>query len=306
MQALGLVDAVSDLRATHRQQQAPNTSKPPQQRSFKPRAAATAAQPTRRSLRGGGSTLETTASAPAAQQAPAPALLTLQEYFQANDIDYSDAIRAEGFRGWVNPSVREEFGIASNADEAWQSQGGGKFTRKIDKKGPTHYWLCFPSYLATTIPCPAAIPAHIKAKGWSDAKAMAATQLLKNPNQYFYRHTAPGVPQAQGDWSAEEHEAFVATMRTHGVGDKWCVLVGTLVAGFCDGIGTVMQGPLCELHPQPCGLPVQRILPRRDCAQWAGAGRPVPTDTGREGTIRRLMSLKASTQDGCNTTNPIK
>lgn len=70
-----------------------------------------------------------------------------------------------------------------------------------------------------------AIPAAAKAKGWSDAKAIASTQLLKNPNQYFYRHTAPHLPQAQGDWSDEEHELFVATMREHGVGDKWYAAV---------------------------------------------------------------------------------
>ncbi len=74
-------------------------------------------------------------------------------------------------------------------------------------------------------PHPTAIPAHIKAKGWSDAKAHAATQLLKNPNQYFYRLTAPGSPQAHGDWSEEEHTLFVKTMRQHGVGDKWYVYV---------------------------------------------------------------------------------
>lgn len=235
MEELGLVDAVSDLRTAQQQQQqqAPKTSKPPQSRSFKPRA--TAAQPTRRSLRG--AALEPTSNASIAQPAPAPvpALLTLEEYFKANNIDYSTAIRAEGFRGWVNPNVREEFGIANSAEEAWQSQGGGAFTRKIDKKGVYCTWHLPLENPKHHLVIPAAIPAHIKAKGWSDAKAMAATQLLKNPNQYFYRHTAPGVPQAQGDWSTEEHEAFVATMQAHGVGDKWCGAVQGRVAVVCIG-----------------------------------------------------------------------
>lgn len=32
--------------------------------------------------------------------------------------------------GW-----RRRYGVAGNADEAWESNGGGKFTFKIDKKG---------------------------------------------------------------------------------------------------------------------------------------------------------------------------
>jgi hypothetical protein len=70
-------------------------------------------------------------------------------------------------------------------------------------------------------PASAAIPAHLKAKGWSDARAFAATQLLKSPNTYFYRHVAPHQQQAQGEWTPEEHAAFLATAAAHGVGDKW-------------------------------------------------------------------------------------
>lgn len=129
MEALGLVDAVSDLRATYQQQQPKRVLK-----TSKPRAAAKPIQPTRRSKRGmSNGTDGEDASAPAEE--PAPALLTLEEYFKANNIDYSSAIRAEGFRGWVNPTVREMYGIATNAQEAWDSQGGGTFSRKIDKKG---------------------------------------------------------------------------------------------------------------------------------------------------------------------------
>lgn len=75
---------------------------------------------------------------------------------------------------------------------------------------------------ATWSPAGAAdVPSNLKAKGWSDARAFAASQLRKNPNAYFYRHTAPGQPQAQGEWTEEEHEIFIATARKHGVGDKW-------------------------------------------------------------------------------------
>lgn len=40
-----------------------------------------------------------------------------------------------------------------------------------------------------------AVPAHLRVKGWSEAKAFAATMLRKNPNTYFYRHVAPHEAQ---------------------------------------------------------------------------------------------------------------
>lgn len=39
------------------------------------------------------------------------------------------------------------------------------------------------------------VPAHLRVKGWSEAKAFAATMLRKNPNTYFYRHVAPHETQ---------------------------------------------------------------------------------------------------------------
>eukprot|EP00198_Chlamydomonas_reinhardtii_P007334 XP_001696670.1 predicted protein [Chlamydomonas reinhardtii] len=104
------------------------------------------------------------------------------------------------FKGWVAPDVCQKLGLATSAAEAWEQGGGGKFQRKISKSD---------------------VPSNLKAKGWSDARAFAASQLRKNPNAYFYRHTAPGQPQAQGEWTEEEHEIFIATARKHGVGDKW-------------------------------------------------------------------------------------
>lgn len=44
---------------------------------------------------------------------------------------------------------------------------------------------------------PAAIPAHLRSKGWSDARAFASTQLQKNPNSFFYRHVAPHEQQVR-------------------------------------------------------------------------------------------------------------
>ncbi len=43
----------------------------------------------------------------------------------------------------------------------------------------------------------AAIPPALRGKGWSDARAFAATQLRKNPNSYFYRHVAPDQVQVR-------------------------------------------------------------------------------------------------------------
>jgi hypothetical protein len=43
----------------------------------------------------------------------------------------------------------------------------------------------------------AAIPAALKSRGWSDARAFSHTQLTKNPNAFFYRHVAPHEQQAR-------------------------------------------------------------------------------------------------------------
>ena len=75
---------------------------------------------------------------------------------------------------WVNPAVRERYGIAENSSEAWEKNGGGAFTWKLDMSK---------------------VPAALRAKGWSNAKASAATMLLKNPNTYFYRHVVPHEQQ---------------------------------------------------------------------------------------------------------------
>jgi hypothetical protein len=44
--------------------------------------------------------------------------------------------------------------------------------------------------------------------GWSGAKAHAATQLLSNPNTYFYRHVAPNEEQVGSCLSPIVHAAI--------------------------------------------------------------------------------------------------
>ena len=36
---------------------------------------------------------------------------------------------------WLNPAICERYGVADSADAAWESNGGGKFTFKIDRSG---------------------------------------------------------------------------------------------------------------------------------------------------------------------------
>ena len=45
--------------------------------------------------------------------------------------------------------------------------------------------------------------------------------LRKNPNEYFYRHTAPGVAHRMGPWTEQEHDLFLQTAQKFGVGNKW-------------------------------------------------------------------------------------
>lgn len=128
-------------------------------------------------------------------------LLTQEEYFKLTDQEFAPAMKSDGsFKGWVCPKVCERYGIAGSSDEAWEANGGGKWSWKPDMS---------------------AVPAHLRGKGWSDAKAFAATMLRKSPNTYFYRHVAPHKTQAQGEWTAEEHELFMQTAKQFGVGDKW-------------------------------------------------------------------------------------
>ena len=58
-------------------------------------------------------------------------------------------------------------------------------------------------------------------RGWSDARALAATKLRANPNSFFYRHVEPGQQQAHGEWTEGELALFLRAARRHGVGDRW-------------------------------------------------------------------------------------
>ncbi|KAK9828638.1 hypothetical protein WJX72_001241 [[Myrmecia] bisecta] len=127
-------------------------------------------------------------------------LLELEEFFKWKGQEV-EGFQVDGhYHGWVNPAICEKYALAANSEQAWEQNGGGKFTFKIDKS---------------------AIPASLKSKGWSDARAFSATQLQKNPNTYFYRHVAPHEVQAQGEWTQEEHDLFLTTAKANGVGDKW-------------------------------------------------------------------------------------
>jgi len=61
----------------------------------------------------------------------------------------------------------------------------------------------------------------LSTKGWSEARALAATKLKLNPNSFFYRHVEPGQQQANGEWTREEFDLFLKTAKKHGVGDRW-------------------------------------------------------------------------------------
>ncbi|OUS48494.1 transcription factor, Myb superfamily [Ostreococcus tauri] len=110
--------------------------------------------------------------------------LTCDEYCERLGIEPGPKMTS--FTGWVEESVRERLGIASSANEAWERNGGGKWSRP--------------------------------AKG--QAKDHAKKMLYKNPNAYFYRHTV-GEEQINGDWSEDEIKQFVKVATKYGAGDKW-------------------------------------------------------------------------------------
>ncbi|KAI9470488.1 MAG: hypothetical protein EXX96DRAFT_653618 [Benjaminiella poitrasii] len=125
-------------------------------------------------------------------------LLTAEEYF--NQEVQERAIKTDGhFKGWVNPTVMQKYGIEATAAEAWEKNGGGNWSF-ADPTGEGQ---------------------KKRKRGSSNAKADALKMFKKNPNQYFYRHNEPGEEQWVHDWSEEEKELFLKTAREHGCGDKW-------------------------------------------------------------------------------------
>ncbi len=144
-------------------------------------------------------------------------LLDLEDYFKINDIDASNAIKVDGhYSGWVSKEVAETYGLplehpgddwirSAGAAAAPSTAGGsGKRGRKKGGRG-----------------------------GGSDAKAKSSASLSYNPNAYFYRHVAPNQRQAQGEWTQEEHEKFMAVVREWGVGDNW----GLFASHICQRVG---------------------------------------------------------------------
>ena len=56
-------------------------------------------------------------------------LLKPDEYFSADICE--KAIRTDGhFRGWINPDLIEKYQFELSAAEAWEKNGGGKFSYK--------------------------------------------------------------------------------------------------------------------------------------------------------------------------------
>ncbi|KAK4537620.1 hypothetical protein CDCA_CDCA13G3645 [Cyanidium caldarium] len=130
-------------------------------------------------------------------------LYPLDTYFTryGNLPDFSRrAVHVDGhFRGWVKPEVCARWGIAGNARDAWEQNGGGRFSiRNPLGHAKTAARRTLPS-----------------------AKEVARASLRKNPNAYFYRHNEPDEEQHMGDWSEAEIALFVDIARRYGCGDKW-------------------------------------------------------------------------------------
>ncbi|KAJ1898263.1 hypothetical protein LPJ66_002865 [Kickxella alabastrina] len=161
-------------------------------------------QPTRQSrrLRGESAGEITVAEAEAVETGDFSGLLQTGEERFGSAVA-QEAVRVSGhYSGWVEPGVMERLGIRGNAAEAWESEGGGKFSfadplgtgKKIHKR---------------------------MTGGQSVARFVAAKLLRKNPNSYFYRHTESGVEQWTGEWTEDERLEFVRVAREFGCGDKW-------------------------------------------------------------------------------------
>ncbi|KAK9723037.1 hypothetical protein K7432_002193 [Basidiobolus ranarum] len=127
------------------------------------------------------------------------------EEFFSNEIA-DNAIKVSGkYKGWIDPELMERHGFEASAAEAWEKNGGGKFSFKDplgtgEKKGRK---------------------GKKNANGWSDAKLVASKLFKKNPNAYFYRHVEPGIEQWTGDWTEEEKSQFLKVATEFGCGDKW-------------------------------------------------------------------------------------
>ena len=73
--------------------------------------------------------------ATASTAAPAPKLLTVEEYFKERNVGIDPIVTDGMYRGWVSDEVCERFGIAGDPERAWMENGGGAFNYKIRKSG---------------------------------------------------------------------------------------------------------------------------------------------------------------------------
>ncbi|CAO3618006.1 unnamed protein product [Cunninghamella echinulata] len=125
-------------------------------------------------------------------------LLKADEYFDKETRE--KAIRTDGhYKGWINPALIEKYQFEQSAIDAWEKNGGGKFSYKD----------------------PAGTGTKKKNGSRVNAKAVAQMMFKKNPNSYFYRHNEPGIEQWTGDWTDEEKEIFLKVAKENGCGDKW-------------------------------------------------------------------------------------
>ncbi len=67
----------------------------------------------------------------------------------------------------------------------------------------------------------------------------------------------PPIPQAQGEWTPEEHELFLATARQHGVGDAWGLFASYIPRRV---------GYQCSAYYRDVVIPTAEVLDGR----WAG------------------------------------
>ncbi|CAO3625612.1 unnamed protein product [Cunninghamella blakesleeana] len=125
-------------------------------------------------------------------------LLKAEEYFDKET--KAKAIITDGhYSGWLNPELMEKYQFEQSALEAWEKNGGGKFSYKD----------------------PLGTGTKRKYGSRTNAREIAHKMFKKNPNMYFYRHNEPGLEQWTGDWTDEEKEIFLKVAKEHGCGDKW-------------------------------------------------------------------------------------
>lgn len=119
-------------------------------------------------------------------------LLPAERFFSA-DVLASAIVVDSHFTGWVNPAVCAKFGIEDSADKAWEAHGGGVFNRY----DPASTLPSMGSSASDSVSHKSKAAKKSRTRlvgvpsGWSDAKFIAHKMFLKNPNMYFYRHTAP-------------------------------------------------------------------------------------------------------------------